>query len=72
MSQIEKQIRKFHQNILLQSSFQYLQYLKHPPKKLCKDIQDLDIAYTFYCVKDGGQRSNEIEGFISKIKSFVC
>ena len=70
--EIERQIRKFYQNILLQSNFRYLQYLKKPPKKLCKDINRLDQAYTFYCLAEGARRIVEIETFIEKIKGFVC
>ncbi len=70
--EIEKQIRKFYQNILLQSNFQYIQYLKKPPKKLCKDIHRLDEAYTYYCLAEGAFRIQEIKDFIQKIKGFVC
>ena len=70
--EIEKQIRKFYQNILHQSNFQYIEYLKKPPKTLCRDIHRLDQAYTFYCIADGARRLREIEDFIEKIKGFVC
>lgn len=70
--EIETQIRTFYQNILLQSNFQYLEYLKRSPKKLCRDIHKLDQAYTFYCIVEGDCKIIEIEDFIMKIKGFVC
>lgn len=57
VQEIEAQIWRFHQNILLQSNFQYLQYLKKAPKKLCKDINKLDVAYSFYCIQEGAQKN---------------
>ena len=70
--QIETKIRKFHDDILLQSNFTYLRYLKRSPKKLCRSINDLDVSYSYYCIQTGVLRSNEIQGIIEKIKTFVC
>lgn len=72
IEKIELEIRKFYNNILLQSNFKYREYLRSTPKKLCKDINRLDEAYTFYPLQEGAMKITEIEDFIHKIKQFVC
>lgn len=72
VNQIEAEIRQIYQDILLQSNFKYIQYLKKAPKKLCRNINKLDIAYSYYSIQAGVMKSNEIENIISEIKSFVC
>jgi hypothetical protein len=70
--QVEQEIKKLYNRISLQSNFQYRQYLRTHPNRLCRDINLLERALLAIILQTGSRVSSGINEMIGKIKDFVC